>query len=93
MKRLAAIWSFLLISLSLQTASAEYRVFKLKITTAEGTSTEVLSTLDPEQYPRYYPLKITDKISYTETWMCRGRTSDFKEPCANPRAPASTEPQ
>ena len=58
-------------------AHAEYRVFKLQIMSADGAETrEVLSTLDPDQYPGYHPLKEGETVSYTETWMCRGRTSE-----------------
>lgn len=47
----------------------------------------VKSNLDPNQYGSYYPLAPGETISYTETWMCRGRTSNFMEVCANPKAP------
>lgn len=76
-----------------QLSFAEYRVFKLIITkkvTAEtpaqpGNEKIVLSTLDPEQYPRYYPLEIDEVVSYTDTWRCYGRTSGFTPFCPNPK--------
>jgi hypothetical protein len=73
-------------------AQAEYRVFALKIESPDGQDVrQIQSNLDPEQYVRYYPLKPNYRISYSETWMCKGRT-DHKEFCANPklnREPAS----
>lgn len=52
----------------------------------------VESTLDPHQYPLYYPVQANEVISYTETWRCYGRTSDFQAYCPNPKAqsPAPT---
>ncbi len=53
-------------------------------------SREVISNLDPDQYRGYYPVKDDEVITYTETWMCPGRTSHFKETCPPPqRNPAS----
>lgn len=77
-------------------ASAEYRVFLLKIekratTTAEGEAVQarfVESTLDPEQYRGYYPVAADEIVTYTDTWRCRGRT-DRLPLCPNPRGPAS----
>jgi hypothetical protein len=87
---------FLLISAS---AWAEYRVFLLKITKAPAASGQpeqiryVESTLDPEQYPRYYTVYPDETVSYEETWRCFGNTSYNKPFCPNPtidrRAPAS----
>ena len=55
-----------------------------------GASREVISNLDPDQYRGYYPVKDDEVITYTETWMCPGRTSHFKETCPAPeRTPAS----
>lgn len=86
------ILSFLLATLLLSfEAHAEYRVFLLKISKAEQPDRFVPSTLDPLQYPLYYPLNAGETVSYTETWRCRGRTDYFKDYCPNPRAPASTE--
>lgn len=55
-----------------------------------GASREVISNLDPDQYRGYYPIKDDEVVTYTETWMCPGRTSHFKETCPPPqRTPAS----
>ena len=72
---------------------AEYRVFRLEITSADGNVKSFLSTLDPDQYRGYYPLRPDDKISYVETWMCTGRTGDFATLCENPKATPPTEGQ
>jgi hypothetical protein len=74
---------FILISLQ---AKAEYRVFILEITSSDGNSVrQIESTLDPDQYPGYHPLKAGEKIRYTQTWMCRGRTGSLPT-CPNPRS-------
>ena len=68
-------------------AFAEYRAFELVI--ADGTSGQervVLSSLDPLQYPKYYPVKAGDKISYRATWHCKGNTANFQPICPNPKA-------
>lgn len=81
-----------LVILSLPSARAEYRAYELKIENTETNKgrTEI-STLDHLQYPRYFPLAAGEKISYVDSWMCRGNTSNFKKPCAKPiRAAAST---
>lgn len=63
---------------------AEYRVFNLII--SRGTSQRTLaSTLDPLQYPGYFPLQAGEKVEYVETWMCLGRTENFKDLCPNPQ--------
>lgn len=75
---------------------AEYRVFLLKIAkknpTPEGQESFKLvqSTLDPVQYPYYYPVQPDEVVTYIDTWRCFGRTSDFKELCPNPK---NTPPQ
>jgi hypothetical protein len=64
---------------------AEYRAFELVISDAvSGKETVVLSTLDPNQYRKYYPTKNTDKITYRATWRCRGNTSGYKSVCPPP---------
>ena len=91
---LAASLSFCLISLS---AHAEYRVFQLQITSADGNVKSFTSTLDPDQYRGYHPVRADQKISYIETWKCKGRTGDHLPTCENPnpqppgeeRAPAT----
>lgn len=70
-------------------AHAEYRVFELVIkNTQTQTEKKVISNLDPEQYAKYYPVSLQESISYQNTWMCPGRTGDFKPYCNNPRNPA-----
>jgi hypothetical protein len=44
----------------------------------------VLSTLDPNQYRRFYPTKLEEKIVYRQTWRCRGNTSNFQAVCPKP---------
>lgn len=65
-------------------ALAEYRVFDLRIYT-ESSSRSMASTLDPLQYKEYYPLQSNEKIEYTDTWMCKGRTNNYQDLCPNPR--------
>jgi len=62
---------FLLVSL----ARAEYRAFWLEIKPANGEVQKIKSSLDPDQYPGYFPIPAGAQIKYTETWMCRGRTN------------------
>lgn len=47
----------------------------------------IISNLDPEQFVGYYPLLPGEKIKYTDTWLCPGRTS-YKDYCKNPRLKA-----
>lgn len=44
----------------------------------------IQSTLDPNQYPGYYPLEKGESIVYVDTWKCPGRTGDFKPLCQRP---------
>lgn len=93
--------AFLFVFLLSLNAFAEYRVFTLMITnTKTGENRQFDSTLDPEQYLTFFTLKPDETISYTQTWRCKGRTSDFKAHCAQPekREPAQaaatpTEPK
>lgn len=92
MQKYLLILFFVAIALS---ASAEYRVFELIISkkTKDGKLQPVRSvthSLDPIQYPEYYPLNPDEIISYVNTWMCRGNTSQFKPYCPNPKK--STQP-
>lgn len=80
-------------------AQAEYRVFELTIRKGE-TQRVIASTLDPLQYPGYYPLQPGETIEYQQTWMCRGRTDNHLPFCPNPQkaqipespSPASSAP-
>ncbi len=66
-------------------AHAEYRAFELVITnSATGQERVLVSNLDPRQYRRYYPIKITETVLYRDTWMCRGNTSHFQAICPKP---------
>jgi hypothetical protein len=78
---------------ALPKAQAEYRVFNLRITSNDGTqSRELLSTLDPDQYRGYHTVRADEKIFYTNTWRCKGRTSDERDFCPDPkRAIANVE--
>lgn len=87
---------------------AEYRVFLLKIskkapqspnTAADKTKSPaeesfrlVESTLDPNQYPYYYPITQDEIVTYVDTWRCFGNTSDFKELCPNPKKNQNENP-
>jgi len=75
-------------------AKAEYRVFVLKIEdSTTGQSRTVTTTLDHIQYPEYYPVRTSETVSISETWMCRNRSDFSQDPaqkyCTNPRGPAS----
>ena len=80
-------------------AQAEFRMFLLEVRSADGKLLrQVASNLDPDQYPGYYPLQFGETVSYTETWMCRGRTGEGPN-CKSPRqlaaeaaAAAATDP-
>lgn len=74
-------------------AAAEYRVFTLHIENQKDQSIRQLdTTLDPEQFTSLYPLPAHEKISYTQTWRCRGRTDFFKGHCENPALRRLAEP-
>jgi len=70
---------FLIVSL----AHAEYRAFWLEIKPLSGDPQRVKSTLDPDQYPGYFPVPQGAQVKYTETWMCKGRTNG-QEICKSP---------
>ncbi|MEK6774558.1 MAG: hypothetical protein AABY64_11490 [Bdellovibrionota bacterium] len=93
---------FLTVCLQCLPAIGEYRVFLLKISKnppatpvtpgAPPPEDKVFeSTLDPEQYRTYYPVRPDEKISYTETWRCYGRTSGEIPFCPNPKRQPSSE--
>ena len=76
---------FVVMLLFCRQSFAEYRVFLLSITNSKTNSTRtVKSTLDPEQYKMIYLLKPEESIRYTNTWRCRGNTSEFSPLCENP---------
>ena len=77
--------AFLLILSSFSLAQAEYRVFTLLIeNTKSQVNRQIESTLDPEQYIYLYPLAQDERISYVDTWMCKGRTDFLKPHCEKP---------
>jgi hypothetical protein len=79
---------WLLLVLISFSAQAEYRAFLLKISSQDGQDFRLVkSNLDPEQYGTYYPLRAGERVQYTETWMCRGRTNLETEVCDNPKLP------
>lgn len=85
--------TFLFVFLLASNVLAEYRVFTLMITnTKTGANKQFDSTLDPDQWVTFYPLKQDEIIQYTQTWRCKGATRDFKPHCAQPekRTPAQT---
>ncbi len=74
------LWTLFVITF----ARAEYRAFELVITnSATGQERVEISTLDPNQYRAYHPVKIDEKVQYRATWRCRGNTSK-KPVCSRP---------
>jgi hypothetical protein len=66
-------------------AHAEYRAFELVISNpTTGQERVQRSSLDPQQYRRYYPVKVDESVVYRATWMCRGNTSHRKPICPQP---------
>jgi hypothetical protein len=74
-------------------AKAEYRVFRLGITydSVEGAETEILSTLDDQQYLMYYRIRPTEQVRLIDHWMCKGRTDEFKTYCSKGEFPSRRE--
>lgn len=74
---------------------AEYRAFTLMITNQVTLENKQLdSSLDPDQYTSFYPIKADEKIVYIDTWMCKGNTSNTTEICAKPsRKPTQVNTQ
>ena len=73
-------------------SQAEYRAFLLKISSTDPKIQDfrlVPSSLDPEQYPAYYPIKPNEQVTYVQTWRCPGRTNELEKICDNPRQPAA----
>lgn len=65
--------------------SAEYRAYELAIENSDtGQRRTVRTTLDPLQYPAYYPVGKQEHVIYLDSWMCWENTSGFKEICNNP---------
>jgi hypothetical protein len=75
-------------------AKAEYRVYKLGVTynpAAGGVETEVLTTLDDQQYATYYKITSNQQTRLIDHWMCKGRTDDFKTYCEKGEFPSRRE--
>ncbi|AHI05381.1 hypothetical protein BDW_04365 [Bdellovibrio bacteriovorus W] len=99
---LSRISLILLFILYTGSASAEYRVFLLKIYKIENRSPDsseeegsdfrlVESTLDPIQYRQYYSVAANEAVVYIDTWRCYGRTDQFKNFCPNPKGQNEAE--
>lgn len=74
-------------------AKAEYRAYELAIVhEPTGKTRTVISTLDDQQYPGYYPLLAGERVEIRSTWMCWGRSDYFKQICPNPNPPADGAP-
>ena len=95
--RISTLFIYAVVFLVCAVATAEYRVFVLKIDdSTSGQSRFVTTTLDHLQYAEYYPVSSKEKVSISETWMCRYTRSDISQDvdqkyCPNPRAPASVD--
>ncbi len=67
-------------------ANAEYRAFEHEIVNIETNSKRsIASTLDPDQYPGYYPVEKNEVVVMKNTWICYGDTSKAEKICPNPR--------
>jgi len=87
------LWTLLILLLSWPPFSrAEYRMFTLKITNTQTQDFRLVdSTLDPLQYPFYYPVQANEIVQYIDTWRCYGRTGPWIPPCPSPRKKAAAE--
>lgn len=79
---------FLIVSYFAYSAFAEYRAFELRIEKADNPDEfrTLISNLDPQQYRGYYFVQNDERISYTRSWMCYGRTGDHRPICDPPPA-------
>lgn len=78
-------------------AQAEYRVYQYIVTNkiqsvldAPLSSTQV-STLNPVSYIAYNGGNSLISVDLIRTWVCPGRTANFKELCQSPYAKLSDE--
>lgn len=70
---------------------AEYRVFLIQEISSEGEMVrEWPSRLDPEQLRPFHTLPLGHRLTYVQTWLCRGDTS-HQPLCPAPSPPL--EPQ
>lgn len=51
----------------------------------QSTFRIIESTLDPNQYPGYYPLAPDESLEMITTWRCFGRTDSGRAFCPNPK--------
>jgi hypothetical protein len=58
--------------------------------TPQSTFRLIESTLDPHQYPGYYPLTPDESLEMITTWRCFGRTDSGRAFCPNPKEKAAT---
>jgi len=75
-------------------AFAEYRVYQLKITdTQTQKSREVLTTMMPQGYIVYYPIRSTEMVEIVDHWMCWKRSDGYQKPCTRPFADMAQSPK
>lgn len=68
---------------------AEYRAYELSINNEEtGKSRTVITTLDHNQYPQYYPLSPGETVTYVNSWMCWENTGN--RPICRPQVSSET---
>lgn len=69
-------------------AFAEYRAFELKIAKIDNPEEfkTIITSLDPVQYRGYYFVQKDEHVSYTRSWMCHGRTGNYRPVCDPPEA-------
>lgn len=79
---------FLVVSYFAFSAFAEYRAFELRIekTANPEEYRTIISNLDPVQYRGYYFVQNDERVLYTNTWMCHGRTGNYRKICDPPPA-------
>ncbi|MBC7740897.1 MAG: hypothetical protein H7061_01790 [Bdellovibrionaceae bacterium] len=79
------VLTFFAVNLLSKNAKAEYRTFTLLLTNTKTKSAKhIQTTLDPNQYKTIYPLAPDEKLTYVQTWRCKGRTDFFKARCDQP---------
>ncbi len=87
-----------LILLCLSTfAQAEYRVYQYVVTNKIKSAIDApqssvrVSTMNPVTYIAYNGGKSLINVDLLRTWVCPGRTANFKELCKSPYAKLSDE--
>ena len=93
MKLLSVGLLFLVLALLSEEAAAEYRAFRLGIKDPQGSVTrQILTTLDPIQYPDYHPLARGESVEMLDTWMCWERSDGLTPICPKPGNPSESSP-